>query len=140
MHHGGHENLLSQGLSKGPNAKRTIVPQDPCSCQAIVFIDAKRNTSDASYKPEILALVGGLVVAGGAAGLAVKQAIIAQADVRDGLAEAAEFFALARSFNLFALSAFVARGAGAGTHGFRLARVVREGNVTSVIKEKIADR
>jgi len=53
------------------------------------------------------------------------------------LAEAAEFFALARTFELFALGAFVAGGAGSGAHGFKLARVVRHGNVTSVIKGQL---
>lgn len=48
-------------------------------------------------------LVGGLVFAGCTAGFAVHQTVVAKANIDDGLAKAAEFFTLARSFGLFAL-------------------------------------
>ena len=67
-------------------------------------------------------LVGGLVVAGGAARFAVHQAVVADAGIDDGLAQAAELFALARSFGLFALGAFEAGGAGSGAHTLNVAR------------------
>jgi hypothetical protein len=78
-------------------------------------------------------LVGGLVVAGGAAGFAVHQAVVADARVDDGLAQATEFFALARSFGLFALGAFEAGGAGSGTHMPNVARCQSSMKMTLVI-------
>ena len=51
-------------------------------------------------------LVGGFVVAGRTAGFAVHEAIVAQTDVDHRLAEAAEFFAFARTLWLLTLRAF----------------------------------
>jgi len=78
----------------------------------------------------IPASVGGLVVAGRAAGLAVQQTIVAKTDVHDGLAEAAEFFALAGGFKPFALGAFVTGGAGSGAHKCNLSWAAGGRNVT----------
>jgi hypothetical protein len=54
-----------------------------------------------------VASVGSLVVAGAAAGLAVHEAILADADLEYGLAEAAVLVALALVFWHFALGATV---------------------------------
>ena len=62
-------------------------------------------------------LIASLVVAGFAAGVAVHQAIRANANVDHGLAETAVFFALATVFRLLTLGATVSCGAGSGTHG-----------------------
>jgi|SRR5580692_3438988 hypothetical protein len=62
-------------------------------------------------------LVGGsFVLAGGAAGFAVHEAVVANADIDHRLAEAAKFFALAGTFRLFALRTFVSGGTGSGAH------------------------
>ena len=61
--------------------------------------------------------VGGFVVAGGAAGLTVHEAILADADFEYGLAQAAEFVALAGGFCHFALAA--AKFGGSGSVGHR---------------------
>jgi hypothetical protein len=73
--------------------------------------------SDAVDDASVVAnLIGGLVVAGRAAGLAVHQAIGTKPDVDDRLAQAAVLLALALCFRLFALHAavFGAFGAHAG--------------------------
>ena len=61
-------------------------------------------------------LTGGFVVAGGAAGLAVQEAVLAEADFEHGLAEAAVFVALALRFRHFTLGASVFGGARSGGH------------------------
>src|SRR5271169_6208096 len=61
-------------------------------------------------------LVRRFVVARLAAGFAIHETIAANADVDHRLAEAAEFFALARVLGLFALRATVFGGTGSGTH------------------------
>ena len=62
-------------------------------------------------------LVGGsLVLAGCAAGFAIHEAVVANADIDHRLAEAAKFLALARTLRLFALCTFVSRGTGSGAH------------------------
>ena len=62
-------------------------------------------------------LVGGLVVTSGAAGLAVHQAVGADADIDNRLAQTAVLLALTLSFGLFTLRATVFRGTGRGAHG-----------------------
>jgi hypothetical protein len=85
-------------------------------------------------------LVGGLVVAGRAAGLAVEEAVGAETDVDYRLAEAAELFALTRTFRLFALRAFVFGGTGTGAHENNVARERDDWNMTEVMSwEAIAD-
>ena len=70
-----------------------------------------------------LCLLGGrFVIARGAAGLAVKKAVGAEAHVNDRLTEAAIFFALATAFRLLALGATNFGGASSGTHNANLAR------------------
>ena len=61
-------------------------------------------------------LVGGFVVAGRAAGFAIHQAVLANANVNHGLTEAAKLFALTRALGLLALRAMVFRGTGSGAH------------------------
>jgi hypothetical protein len=65
-------------------------------------------------------LVGSLIVASLAAGLAVHEAIFTETNVHARLTETAEFLALTRTFDLFALGAFVAGGSGSGTHAVTL--------------------
>ena len=80
-----------------------------------------------------LSLVRCLVVAGGAAGFAVQEAVVAQADVERCLAEAAEFFTLTRSFELLTLSAFVLGGTGSVAHESNVARRTSSRKMTLVI-------
>ena len=81
-------------------------------------------------------LVRGLVVAGGAAGLAVEEAVGAEPDIHHRLAEAAEFFALTRTFRLFALRAFVFGGPGSVAHEATVTQESGDRNVTEVIGEQ----
>ena len=62
-------------------------------------------------------LVGGFVVAGGAAGFAVHEAVFADADVELRLAEDAELIAVAVILRHFALAATKFDVAGSGRHG-----------------------
>ena len=78
-------------------------------------------------------LVGRFVVAGGAAGFAVHQAVGANACVDDGLAKATELFTLAVSFRLFALRAAVFGRTGSCGHEVTVARREKGGNVTLVM-------
>lgn len=80
----------------------------------------------------VILVGGGLVVAGFAARFAIHKAVSANADVDDGLAEATEFFALARAFRLFALCASVFGRAGSGAHKVNVARAGRTRNMTMV--------
>jgi hypothetical protein len=85
-------------------------------------------------------LVRGLVLASGAAGLAVEEAVGAETDVNDRLAEAAEFLALTRTLSLFALRAFVFGGTRTGAHENNVAREGDRWNMTEVTgREAIAD-
>ena len=69
-----------------------------------------------------IALVGGsFVLARGATRLAVHEAVSAEPDVDDGLAEAAILFAHTICFGLFALGAAKFGGTGCGAHGVNLA-------------------
>jgi hypothetical protein len=78
-------------------------------------------------------LIGRLVVAGFAAGIAIHQAIGANADIDYGLAETAVLFALATVFRLFTLRATVFCGAGSGAHGANVARPGEHAKMTLVI-------
>jgi len=81
------------------------------------------------------ALIGGLVVAGRAAGFAVHKAVAAKTDVNHALAQAAIFLAFATFFRLLALGAAEFRGA-------HKANVTCEGgprNMTEVMDE-VRDR
>jgi hypothetical protein len=72
------------------------------------------------------------VVAGVAAGFAVHEAILANADIELRLAEAAELIALALSLWHFALSAAVLGLAGSGRHSSNVALSIASGNVPLV--------
>ena len=61
-------------------------------------------------------LVGGLVIAGGAAGFAVHESVFADADVELRLTEDAELIAIALVFRHFALAAAKFSVAGSGGH------------------------
>jgi len=74
----------------------------------------------------------GFVVAGDAAGFAVHEAVLANADLEYGLAEAAVLIALALFFRHFALSAAVFGLAGSGGHSHNLALGSQIGNVPLV--------
>ena len=82
------------------------------------------------------ASVGGFVVAGGAAGLTVQEAVGADADVGRGLAEAAELIAHALVFRHFALGATVFGVAGSGGHSNNLALRDEAGNMTEVTPDE----
>jgi hypothetical protein len=77
-------------------------------------------------------LAGGLIFAGGAARLAVHEAVFADADLEDGLAKNAELFALAGVFGLLALCALDFRVACSGAHAANLSRLESEGKMTLV--------
>ena len=85
-------------------------------------------------------LLRSLVVASFAAGFAIHQAIGANADIEDGLAETAVLFALATIFRLFALRATVLCVAGSGAHGANVALSAGAPKMTLVIglREMIA--
>ena len=78
------------------------------------------------------ALVGCLVIGGGAAGFAVHKAVLADPDVELRLAKAAELIALAVVFRHFALGATEFGMAGSGVHSCNLALRRRIGNVPLV--------
>jgi hypothetical protein len=92
------------------------------SADAIPYLDRKR------------ALIHRLVVAGGAAGLTVQQAVGAQPDVDLRLAENAEFLAPALGFRLLALRAYDFAGR-LGGHGDSVVRAGLLENVTEVIEK-----
>lgn len=81
-------------------------------------------------------LVCGLVFAGLAAGLAVQEAVGAQADVNGGLAQAAVLLALAAVFGLLALRAAVFGGTGSGAHEVNVPQESVGWNVTEVMAGK----
>jgi hypothetical protein len=75
-----------------------------------------------------------LIFAGGAAGLAIHQAIGAETDVDHRLAQAAVFFALAVAFGLFTLSAAEFGWTGSGIHRIMVAESENGQNMTVVIE------
>ena len=79
-----------------------------------------------------MASVGSFVVAGEAAGFAVHEAVLAEADLEYGLAETAVLIALALIFRHLALGATVFAGAGSGGHRSNLALRGVMGNVPLV--------
>jgi hypothetical protein len=82
-------------------------------------------------------LIRSLVVASGAAGLTVHQAVLANADLKHGLAEAAVLIALALRFWHFALSATVLGAAGSSGHRNNVAPGVGRGNVPLVTSDQL---
>jgi len=77
-----------------------------------------------------MALVGGFVLAGGAAGFAVHEPVGADSNVDHRLAQAAEFLALAVIFGLLALRTTKSGGTGSGAHGANVARRISAGKMT----------
>lgn len=67
-------------------------------------------------------LVRGFIVAGSAAGLTIHEAVGTDADIHEGLAEAAILFAFAAALGLFALRAKILGVTGCGAHGANVAR------------------
>ncbi len=61
-------------------------------------------------------VVGGFVIAGVAAGIAVHKSVLADTDIEYGLAEAAVLLAVALCFRHFTLGATVFGVAGSGGH------------------------
>jgi hypothetical protein len=84
-------------------------------------------------------MVGGFVVASGAAGFAVHEAVFADADVELGLAEDAELVAVAMIFRHFALAAAEFERGGSVGHGSNVAPVWEMGNVPLVTSNSIVD-
>jgi hypothetical protein len=77
-------------------------------------------------------LARGLVIAGGAAGFAVHEAVLADADFEHGLAEAAVLVALALIFRHFALGAAAFGGTRSRGHRNNVALRGEAGNVPLV--------
>ena len=80
-------------------------------------------------------LVGSFVAAGAAAGFAVHEAVLADADVELGLAETAELIAFALGLRHFALAATAFSFSGSGGHRNKVARGGAMGNVTVVTSD-----
>jgi hypothetical protein len=80
----------------------------------------------------MLPLIGSFIIACIAAGLAVHEPVVADANVKCGLAETAEFVALALRLGQFALSTTVFGWAGSGRHRNNLALVECAWNVPLV--------
>jgi hypothetical protein len=78
-------------------------------------------------------LIRGFIVAGFAAGFAVHQSIVADADVHSGLAETAEFLTFARALGLLTLRAAVFSGSGSSAHAPTLTCSSRCGKMTFVM-------
>ena len=88
---------------------------------------------------ECCRLVRSFVIAGGAAGFAVHQAVVANPNVERGLAEAAIFVALTLGFGHFTLRAAIFSLAGSGGHGrdvsaVRLGGEHAVGNLAAFVK------
>ena len=77
-------------------------------------------------------MVGGFVIAGIAAGLAIHEAVRADADIWLRLAEAAELIALALVFRHFALAATILAVGGSRVHISKVAPLANDGNVPLV--------
>ncbi|SRR5579872_180918 len=76
---------------------------------------------------------GGLIVAGLAAGFAIHEPVVANADIDYSLAQAAELLAFTLSLWLFALRAAVFSRAGSGAHAITVARGTRGREMTLVM-------
>jgi hypothetical protein len=81
-------------------------------------------------------LIDKFEIAGFAAGLAVHQAVGADANVLHGLAQAAIFFALAERFQLFALRTTISVRTSACAHRVKYSSHAELVNVTLVIKHR----
>jgi hypothetical protein len=108
------------------------------SSRTLAQFSQRRDTSGRIHESAIEireeeagALVRSLVVAGLAAILAIHQTVVADTDVRHGLAEATEFFAVTRSFGLVALCTVVFSSSGA--HEINVARIRGTRKMTLVI-------
>jgi hypothetical protein len=77
-----------------------------------------------------------LIFAGGAARLAVHEAVFADAHVDDGLAKNTELFALAGVLRLLALCALEFRVPCSGAHAANLSRLESEGKMTLVMAKR----
>lgn len=77
-------------------------------------------------------MVGGFVIAGIAAGLAIHEAVRAHADIKLRLAEAAELIALTLAFRHFALAATILAVGGSRVHIGNVAPLANDGNVPLV--------
>lgn len=82
------------------------------------------------------ALAGRLVFAGGAARLAIHEAVFADPDVEHGLAKNTELFALAGILRLLALCALEFCMARGGAHAANLSRLESEGKMTLVTGQR----
>jgi hypothetical protein len=72
-------------------------------------------------------LVGSFVIAGAAAGFAIHEAVLADADIELGLAQAAELIALALRLRHFALAATLFTAGSSGGHRNKVTRSCRVG-------------
>ena len=77
--------------------------------------------------------IGDFVVAGAAAWFAVHQAVFAKANINDGLAEDAVFFALTLMLRLLALRAANFAGTGSGAHKANVPAALAVQKMTLVI-------
>ena len=82
-------------------------------------------------------LAGSLIFAGGAAGLAVHEAVLADAHLDDGLAKNTKLFALAGVLRLLALCALEFCVACSGAHAANLSRLESEGEMTLVTARQV---
>jgi hypothetical protein len=78
-------------------------------------------------------LIGHFVVAGAAAWFAVHEAVLAKANINDGLAEDAVFLALALLLGLLALGASNFAGTGSGAHKANVPATLSVQKMTLVI-------
>ena len=78
------------------------------------------------------------VIAGVAAGVAVKEAVGAEAHFELGLAECAVFLTPTARFGPLALGADDSANAGFGRHGWSLVRQKQGRNVTEVTEEQVS--
>jgi hypothetical protein len=100
--------------------------------------DARTKRELTNHVPPLFCADGsirGLVVAGAAAGFAVHQAVGADTDIEDSLAQTAVFITLAAALRLFTLRAANFRGIGSGAHGVTIRAAATRENVTLVIGE-----
>ena len=122
-------NLLVRRTKKGVQSAKQCGLSTPIRTQRI----ASRIVSVSRFSARGRSLRRGLVVASGAAGFAVQEAVVAKAHVDHGLAKAAEFFALTGALILLALRTFVFDVAGCGTHASNVACPPRDRKMTLVI-------
>jgi hypothetical protein len=90
-----------------------------------------------SRRLELVSLIRGFVVAGGAAGLAVHETVLTNADFEYGLAQATVLVALALGFRHFALCAVVFGWAGSGGHTRNITLAGGGGHVPLVTEREL---